>query len=57
MALSGINLAPALAGQEAVWQRVSTGPGAAGTGRAAAPLEAGAVEPTDPRRRFTVTWG
>lgn len=25
MALSGINLAPAFAGQEAVWQRVRTG--------------------------------
>lgn len=35
MALSGINLAPAFAGQEAVWQRVRSGPRGGGAGRMA----------------------
>lgn len=64
MALSGINLAPAFAGQEAVWQRVSTG----AEGRRG-PEPTGWLwrdlwnrEPWErltpgARRRFTVTWG
>lgn len=56
MALSGINLAPAFAGQEAVWQRVRSGP------RGGGDRQDGGGEPRDRltsgyRCRFTVTWG
>lgn len=55
MALSGINLAPAFAGQEAVWQRVRTGAEGGGDRVAVAgPVEPGAVGPADPRRPVQV---
>lgn len=69
MALSGINLAPAFAGQEAVWQRVRTGAEGGGTGRASEPeptrwrwRDLWNREPWDrltpgARCRFTVIWG
>lgn len=56
MALSGINLAPAFAGQEAVWQRVSTGT----AGRRGPDLwnrEPWEQLTPGARRRFTATWG
>lgn len=58
MALSGINLAPAFAGQEAVWQRVRTGTET--EGRRGLDLwnrEPGEQLTPGARCRFTATWG